>query len=59
MKELATVLSNGLPFVRIDFFNVNGKVYFGECTFYDWAGLRPFVNGAWDEKLGDLIKLPE
>ena len=57
MKELAAVLSNGLPFVRIDFFNANGRLNFGECTFYDWAGLRPFGNG-WDEKLGCYLKLP-
>lgn len=57
MKELATVLSHGMPFVRIDFFDINGKLYFGECTFYDWAGLKPFVDQAWDERLGELIDL--
>ena len=57
MIELATVLSKDIPFVRIDFFNVNGRLYFGECTFYDWAGLRPFVNEEWDYKLGSLIDL--
>ena len=59
MKELAAVLSNGLPFVRIDFFNVNGKLNFGECTFYDWAGLRPFADEQWDVELGKLIVLPK
>ena len=58
MKELAAVLSEGFPFVRIDFFKVNERLYFGECTFYDWAGLRPFSEQSWDEKLGDLIELP-
>jgi len=58
MRELAVILSEGMPFVRIDFFNVNGKVYFGECTFYDWAGLKPFVDEEWDRKLGNLIVLP-
>lgn len=56
MKEIATILSEGIPFVRIDFFNVNGKLYFGECTFYDWAGFRPFANEAWDRKLGDMLE---
>lgn len=55
MKELATTLSDGLPFVRVDFFNVNGKVYFGECTFYDWAGFRPFTDNKWDLRLGKLL----
>lgn len=58
MKELAEILSKDMPFVRIDFFNVNGKLYFGECTFYDWAAFKPFVNEEWDKKLGDLIQLP-
>ena len=57
MKELASVLSVGLPFVRIDFFNVKGKLYFGECTFYDWAGLRPFTNKQQDIELGKFIEL--
>lgn len=58
MKELAAKLSEGIPFVRVDFFDVNHKVYFGEFTFFDWGGLRPFKNN-WDLKLGELIKLPQ
>ena len=58
MKELATVLSDGLPFVRVDFFNANGRLNFGECTFYDWAGFRPFSDSKWDKDLGALIQLP-
>ncbi len=57
MKELACVLSQGIPFVRIDFFVVNEKIYFGEYTFFDHAGLRPFVDNGWDEKLGSWIIL--
>ena len=56
MKELATQLSAGIPFVRVDFFNVDGKIYFGEFTFYDWGGMRPFRND-WDEKIGQFIEL--
>lgn len=56
MKELSAKLSAGIPFVRIDFFNVDGKIYFGEFTFYDWGGMRPFCNG-WDEKIGKYIQL--
>lgn len=58
MLELARVLSKGLPFVRIDFFNVSGKLYFGEFTFYDWAGLKP-LTGQWEIRLGEKIKLPQ
>lgn len=57
MKELAGKLSQGVPFVRVDFFEVNGKVYFGEFTFYDWAGLRPFVDEVQDKNLGKLLDI--
>ena len=57
MKELASKLSVGIPFVRIDFFYVNGKVFFGEYTLYDWGGMRSFKSNGWDERLGDWIKL--
>lgn len=57
MKQLATVLSEGISFVRVDFFDVDGHVYFGECTFFDWGAKRPF-KGNWDEELGRLMSLP-
>lgn len=59
MKKLATILSEGIPFVRVDFFQVDGHVYFGEFTFFDWGGLRPFTNNQTDIELGNLIDLPE
>lgn len=59
MKELAAKLSAGIPFVRIDFFYVNGKVYFGEYTFFDWAGLGKFSTYEQDLELGKLISLPK
>lgn len=57
MIELAGILSKGLPFVRVDFFNVNGKLYFGEFTFYDWGGMK-LLNEPWETYLGNLIILP-
>lgn len=57
MKELASKLSAGIPFVRVDFFDVDHHVYFGEFTFFDWGGFLPFC-GNWDEELGKLINLP-
>ena len=57
MKALATELSKGIPFVRVDFFDIQGNIYFGEFTFYDWAGLRPF-SANWDKELGEWIILP-
>ena len=57
MKELAGILAQNIPFVRVDFFVVDGKIYFGEFTFFDHAGMRPFKNNGWDEKLGSWIPL--
>ena len=59
MKELASKLSEGIPFVRVDFYEVNGKVYFGEMTFFHMGGMKPFDPKEWDYKLGSLITLPE
>lgn len=57
MKELAAKLSQGLPFVRIDFFLVDKIIYFGEFTFFDWGGTRPFESYEMDLELGKLIDL--
>lgn len=57
MKELARILSQNIPFVRVDFFVVDDKIYFGEFTFFDHAGMRPFKNNGWDEKLGTWIEI--
>ena len=59
MKELAAKLSQNIPQVRIDFYEVNGKVYFGEITFFHWSGLTPFEPIEWDYKFGEWIKLPQ
>lgn len=59
MKALAEKLSKGIPQVRVDFYEVNGKVYFGELTFSHWSGLVPFNPPEWDEKMGEWIYLPE
>lgn len=57
MKELATILSKGLPFIRVDFYEVEDRLYFGEFTFYDWGGMRAFGDYAQDLELGKLIDL--
>lgn len=59
MKELASKLSEKIPQVRIDFYEVNGQVYFGEITFFHWSGMTPFEPEEWDYKFGEWIKLPE
>lgn len=57
MKELASILSKGLPQVRVDFYEVDGKVYFGEFTFFHFGGFTPFEPVEWDYKLGSWIDL--
>ncbi len=59
MKSLASKLSGGIPQVRVDFYEIVGRVYFGEYTFYHWSGLVPFEPEGTDEWLGGYFKLPE
>ena len=59
MKKLAEKLSKGIPQIRVDFYEINGKVYFGELTFCHFAGVTPFEPEEWDYKLGEYIKLPK
>lgn len=58
MLEVARMLSNGIPHVRIDLYNVTGKIYFGEMTFFHGSGMEVFTPLEWDYKFGDFIKLP-
>lgn len=59
MKELAAKLSKGIPHVRVDLYEANGKVYFGEMTFYHFGGVVPFEPQDWDYKFGEFIHLPK
>jgi len=59
MKQIAAKLSEGFPHVRVDLYNVNGRIYFGEITFYHHGGFAPFHPEQWDYTFGDWIKLPK
>lgn len=59
MKELASKLSQGLPQVRVDFYEVDGKVFFGELTFFHHGGWTPFTPEKWDYIFGNEIVLPQ
>lgn len=59
MRQLAEKLSKGIPHLRVDFYEVNGKAYFGELTFSHFSGMVPFNPEEWDETFGSWIKLPE
>lgn len=58
MILLAEKLSKGYRHVRVDLYNINGKIYFGELTFFHFSGNVPFVPAIWDKKIGDWLKLP-
>ena len=58
MKVLAAKLSADIPHLRVDFYEVDGKIYFGELTFFHWSGMVPFEPEEWDAIFGEWIKLP-
>jgi hypothetical protein len=57
MIQLAKKICEGFSHVRVDFYNINGKLYFGEMTFTNASGLDKIYPDEWDKKLGDLWKL--
>ena len=59
MVRLAEKLSEKIPFVRVDFYEIRGKVYFGELTFYPGSGFEEFSPEQWDKTLGEWLQLPE
>ena len=59
MLILAEKLAFQIPFVRVDFYEVHGRVYFGELTFFPGSGYEEFTPEEWDKKLGDWINLCE
>lgn len=59
MLELAKVLSKDFPHLRVDFYEINGKLYFGELTFYHDAGFKAFHPEKWDYEIGSYLVLPK
>lgn len=58
MLEIASKLSKGVPHVRVDLYNCDGRIYFGELTFFHNSGIFPWYPKEWDYKLGKQLKLP-
>lgn len=54
MLDIAVKLSKDFPFVRVDLYNIDGKIYFGELTFYPWSGYVSFNPDSFDFELGKL-----
>lgn len=59
MIKISEKLSKGIPFVRIDLYEINWKIYFWEFTTYPWSGFEEFTPCEWDLKLGERIELPK
>jgi hypothetical protein len=58
MLALAACLSRDFSHVRVDFYIVNGAIYFGEMTFTDGAGYKRFEPDEWDYRFGEMLRLP-
>ena len=59
MLSFSKILSRGFSFVRVDFFESEGKLYMGEMTFIPMNGTGNFEPSSWDYELGKMLKLPE
>lgn len=59
MVELAEKFATNIPVVRADFYEVFGKIYFGELTYSSGSGFEEFSSSEWDNNIGDWLELPE
>ena len=58
MLNFARQLAQEETFVRIDFYSIDDKIYFGEFTYTPGSGMIDFHPKVWDEKLGQMLQLP-
>lgn len=58
MKKMAAELSKGYPHMRVDFYESNNSVLFGELTLYHFSGMTPFEPKEWDLRFGEMLSLP-
>lgn len=59
MLEIAETLSEGFPAVRVDLYSIEGRIYFGELTYFPWSGYMHFQPDEFDYQLGSKFVLPE
>lgn len=59
MLNLAARLSSGHAFLRVDLYQINGKIYFSELTFSPCGGFMPFKDPQSDLEIGEMLKLPQ
>lgn len=58
MLEMASTLSKDFPAVRVDFYHIEGKIIFGELTFFPWSGYMKFLPDEFDYQMGEKFVLP-
>lgn len=59
MVKYARELCKPFPFVRMDFYEANRRIYFGEFTFFPCSGMPDFIPSVWDDKVGEMLTLPK
>lgn len=59
MLEVASKLCEDFPAVRVDLYNINGNIYFGELTFFPWSGYVQYNPDSFDFEMGDKFILPK
>ena len=59
MLKIAATLSENIPFLRVDLYNVKGKIYFGEMTFFPNGGYGTFTPKKWNGIMGEMIELKQ
>ena len=59
MKKISSILSEDFPEARIDLYDNDGKILFGEITFYDGSGYMTFNPDSFDFEMGKLFELTE
>ena len=57
MVSIARQLSKDFPHVRVDLYNIDGNIYFGELTFYDGSGYKGYAPDEFDFILGGYFDL--
>lgn len=59
MIKMSEKLAGNIPFLRVDFYEIDGQYYFGELTLRPGSGIEEFNPEDWDVKLGEWLKLPD
>ena len=57
MKEYCSLLAKDIPFLRVDFYEINQQIFFGELTFFPADGVGEFYPSEWNIKLGNMIDI--